>query len=153
METLSELPGLLRGNPLLPVVCGALVFPSMLTRWSCWTNCRLETWRHCKFHCVVICCGRDCSGPRTWWRHEMVTFSVLLALCAGIHRSPVNSPYKGQWRGALMFSLICAWTNGWINNGDTGDLRYHRAHYDVTVMKEPWKYVETRSRYWNINVI
>ena len=27
----------------------------------------------------------------------------------GIHRSPVNSPHKGQWRGALMLSLICAW--------------------------------------------
>ena len=26
----------------------------------------------------------------------------------GIHRSPVNSPHTGQWRGALMFSLICA---------------------------------------------
>ena len=26
----------------------------------------------------------------------------------GIHRSPVNSPHKGQWRGALMFPLICA---------------------------------------------
>ena len=26
----------------------------------------------------------------------------------GIHRSPVNSPHKGQWHGALMFSLICA---------------------------------------------
>ena len=25
----------------------------------------------------------------------------------GIHRSPVNSPHKCQWRGALMFSLIC----------------------------------------------
>ena len=34
----------------------------------------------------------------------------------GIHRSPVNSPYKGQWRGALMFSLIWAWTNGCVNN-------------------------------------
>ena len=30
----------------------------------------------------------------------------------GIHRSPVNSPHKGQWRGALMFSLICVWING-----------------------------------------
>ena len=28
----------------------------------------------------------------------------------GIHRSPVNSHQKGQWRGALMFYLICAWT-------------------------------------------
>ena len=51
-----------------------------------------------------------------------------------IHRSPVNFPHKGQWRGALMFSLICAWINGWVNNGKAGDLRRHRAHYDVTVM-------------------
>ena len=52
----------------------------------------------------------------------------------GIHRSPVNSPHKGQWRGALIFSLICAWTNGWVNNRDTGDLRHHRAHHEITVM-------------------
>ena len=50
----------------------------------------------------------------------------------GIHRLQVNSPHKGQWCGALMFSLI--WMNGWVNNGDTGDLRHCRAHYDVTVM-------------------
>ena len=47
----------------------------------------------------------------------------------GIHRSRVNSPHKGQWRGAFMFSLICAWMNGWVNSHD---LRRHRAHYDVT---------------------
>ena len=52
----------------------------------------------------------------------------------GIHRSPVNSPHKGQWREALMFSLICAWTNSWAINGDTGDLRRHHAHNDVIVM-------------------
>ena len=52
----------------------------------------------------------------------------------GIHRSPVNSPHKGQWRGALMFSLICAWINDWVNNREAGDLRRHRAHYDVIVM-------------------
>ena len=52
----------------------------------------------------------------------------------GIHRSPVNSPHKDQWRGALMFSLICAWINGWVNNRKVGDLRHHHAHYDVTVM-------------------
>ena len=33
-----------------------------------------------------------------------------------------------------MFTLICAWINGWVNNRDAGDLRRHRAHYDVTVM-------------------
>ena len=52
----------------------------------------------------------------------------------GIHRSPVNSPHKGQWRGAFMFSLICTRINGWLNNGEAGDLRRHRAHFDVTVM-------------------
>ena len=41
---------------------------------------------------------------------------------------------NGQQRGAL-FSLICAWTNGWANNRNTGDLRHHRAYYGVTVMK------------------
>ena len=53
----------------------------------------------------------------------------------GIHRWSVNSPHKVQWRGALVFSLICALTNGWVNNWDrdTGDLRRHRAYYDVTV--------------------
>ena len=64
----------------------------------------------------------------------METCSVLLALCVGIHRSPVNSPHKGQWREALMFSLICAWINYWVNNREAGDLRRHRAHYDVIVM-------------------
>ena len=39
----------------------------------------------------------------TWWRHQIETFSALLAICAGIHRSPVNSPHKGQWHGALIF--------------------------------------------------
>ena len=42
--------------------------------------------------------------------------------------------HKGQWRGALIFSLISAWTNGWVNNRDASDLRRHRAHYSVTVM-------------------
>ena len=55
----------------------------------------------------------------------------------GIHRSPVNSPHKGQWRGALMFSLICIWINGWVNNRQAGDLRRYSTHYDVIVMTYP----------------
>ena len=46
----------------------------------------------------------------------------------------VIGPLWGQWRGALMFILNFAWTNGWANNRDTGDLRCRRAHYYVTVM-------------------
>ena len=64
----------------------------------------------------------------------MDTFSALLAICAGIHRSPVNSPHKGKWCGALVFSLICAWINGWVNNRGAGDLRRDGTHYDVTVI-------------------
>ena len=52
----------------------------------------------------------------------------------GIHRSPVNSPHKGQWHGALMFSLICVWINSWVNNREAGDLRCYRAHYDAIAM-------------------
>ena len=63
-----------------------------------------------------------------WWRHQMETFSALLDFCAG------NSPHKGQWCRALMFSLICARINSWVNNREAGDLRRHRAHDDVTVM-------------------
>ena len=64
----------------------------------------------------------------------METFSALLAICAGNSPVPVNSPHKGQWRGALMFSLISAWINSWVNNREAGDLRRNRAHYDVIVM-------------------
>ena len=62
----------------------------------------------------------------------METFSALLAICVG--NSPVTG--EGQWSEALTFSLILAWMNGWVNTSEAGDLRRHRAHYDVTVMKD-----------------
>ena len=52
----------------------------------------------------------------------------------GIQRSSMDSPHKGQWHGALMFSLICVWINGWVNSREAGDLRRYRTHCDVTVM-------------------
>ena len=61
-------------------------------------------------------------------------FPRYWAFLRGIHRSPVNSSHKGQWRGALVFSLICAWSKNWANNGHAGDLRRHCAHNDVIVM-------------------
>ena len=65
------------------------------------------------------------------WKH----FPRYWPFVRGIHQWPVNSPHKGQWRGALMFSLICAWLNGWVNNREAVDLRCHRAHHDVIVMQ------------------
>ena len=64
----------------------------------------------------------------------METFSALLAICAENSPVPVNSPHKGQWRGALMFSLIRARINGWVNNREAGDLSRHQVHCDVIVM-------------------
>ena len=52
----------------------------------------------------------------------------------GSHRWLLTSPHKGQWRGALRFSLICIWINDRVNNRGAGDMRRHRGHYDVTVM-------------------
>ena len=63
------------------------------------------------------------------WKH----FPRYWPFVRGIHRSPVNSPHRGQWRGALMFSLMCVWINGWVNNREAGDVRRYRAHYDVSV--------------------
>ena len=59
------------------------------------------------------------------WKH----FPRYWSFVRGIHRSPVNYQHTGQWRGALMFSLICAWINGCVKNRDAGDLRRHRAYY------------------------
>ena len=86
----------------------------------------------------LMCCTHlyhsHSSGPYhddvIKWKH----FPRYWPFVRGIHRSPVNSPHKGQWRGALMFTLICARINGWINNREAGHLRRHRTHYDVIVM-------------------
>ena len=75
----------------------------------------------CMFHDVVK------------WKH----FPRYWPFVRGIHQSLVNTPHKVQWLGTLMFSLICAWTNSWVNNQYAGDLRHHHAHYDFTVMPCP----------------
>ena len=82
---------------------------------------------------------------QSWWRHQMEAFLRYWPFVRGINRSPVNSRQKGQWRGALMFSLICARTNTWANHRDAGDLRRHCFHYDVTVMN--WSLSSTRKEF------
>ena len=82
------------------------------------------------------------------WKH----FPRYWRFVRGIHRSPVNFPHKGQWRRALMLSLICVWIKGWVNNRDTGDLRRYRAHYDVTVMGNQYllkMYIQLEFQEWN----
>ena len=77
----------------------------------------------------MICILSLCHDDVIKWEH----FPRYWPFVWGIHRSPVNSPHKGQWRGALMFSLICARINAWVNS-EAGDLRRNHAHYDVTAM-------------------
>ena len=80
--------------------------------------------------------GQNIHDDVIKWKH----FPRHWSFVRRIHQSPVNSPHKGQWRGALMFPLICAWINAWVNNRETGDLRRHRAHYDVIVMTLTWRH-------------
>ena len=80
------------------------------------------------------------------WKH----FPRYWSFVRGNHRSPVNSPHKGQWHGALMFSLICVWINDWVNNREAGDLRRYRTHYDVIVMHSSFfDAVQATSHYLN----
>ena len=70
-----------------------------------------------------------CHNDVVKWKH----FPRYWSFVRGIHRSMVNSPHKGQWHGALMFYLICAWINSWVNNREAGDLRRNRAQ-----LQAPW---------------
>ena len=85
--------------------------------------------------CDVYCCfiGND-------YEHDDVIkckhFPRYWPFVRGIHRSPVNSPHKGQWRGALMFSLICSWINDWVNNREAGEFRRHERLNGKKIMKD-----------------
>ena len=101
------------------------------TEMSRWNN--PEEWGD-KIICTII-------STKNWENHDDVIkwkhFPRYWPFVRGIHRCPVNSTHKGQWRGAVMFSLICVWINAWINKREAEDLRRHHAHYDVMVMNHP----------------
>ena len=66
------------------------------------------------------------------WKHF-----PRLTICAG--NSPVTGEFPAERPVTRSFDIffIRAWMNGWLNNREAGDLRSHRAHYDVTVMLRP----------------
>ena len=77
----------------------------------------------------------DNWGNFSWWRHQMETFSALLALCAGNSPVPVNSPGTKVSDAELRcFFDLRRWINDWVNNCEAGDLRRHHGHYDANVM-------------------
>ena len=92
-----------------------------------WLKC---SWSHLYVAIVICSWFSSVHDDVIKWKH----FPRNWPFVREIHRSPVNYPYKGQWRGALMFSLIYAWINDWVNNREAGDLRRQHGHYDVIVM-------------------
>ena len=115
---------------------------SIKHRHRCWSSLKEVKIQWCfttlsclmSFHdggvSMVVVCGIHDDVFK--WKH----FLRYWPFVREIRRSPVNSPHKGQWRGPLMFSLICNRINGWVNNREAGYLRRYRAHYDVIVMIE-----------------
>ena len=63
-----------------------------------------------------------------WWRHQMETFSALLAICA------VNSPVTGEFRAQRPVTLRFEVFFYLHLNKRLSDLRRHRAHYEAIVM-------------------
>ena len=85
-----------------------------------------DIWKNAAWQLVITMMHDDVIK----WKH----FPRYWPFVRGIHRWPVDSPHKDQWREALMFSLICAWTNNEVRNRDAGDLRRRRTHYDVNLV-------------------
>ena len=93
---------------------------------------------------IISTQSRDFHDDVIKWKH----FPRYWPFVREIHRSPVNFPHKGQWRGALMFALICVWLNGWVNNREAGGLRRYRAHCDVIVMLRGFVRFYDKAHYW-----
>ena len=79
----------------------------------------------------------------TWWRHHVEIFPRYWPFVRGIHRSLVNSPHRGQWRGSLMFSFICGLnkqSSGWWFETLSRSLWRHcneLHHRSMAKIKEP----------------
>ena len=95
------------------------------TSWGLTINCLIGYWNRARINKIHLT-----HDDVIKWKY----FLRYWPFVRGIHRSPVNSPRNGQWRGALMHSLIFAWINGWVNNREAGGMRRHGAHYDLTVV-------------------
>ena len=95
---------------------------------------------HCLHNCWRMCLRKWYINNRCvhkfWisWHDDVIKWKHFPRNWPFVREAPVNSPHKGQWHGALMFTLISAQINGWVNNRDADDLRRNRAHYDVIVL-------------------
>ena len=125
---------------------GNLVKTGEFSSQSQWCGKISMTWRHKYFNRHVW------IRARLWWRHRMETCSALLALCA--ENSPVTGEFpNGKASDAKLWGFLWSapWINGRVNNGETGDMIRHRAHYDVSVMLlTRWVILESMWNHVNI---
>ena len=75
----------------------------------------------------------------------METFSALLAFCAG--NSSATGEFPAQRPVSRSFGVFVHLR---LNLGDAGDLKRHRAHYDVIVMLH--RYIPVTYQLHNSNV-
>ena len=78
--------------------------------------------------------GELCGYHFSWWRHQMETFSALLAICAGNSPVPGEIPTDRPVTRSFDVFFDLRLINDWVNNREAGDLRRHVDHYDVSVM-------------------
>ena len=108
-----------------------------IAKWLQISNCNL--WN---FYCIrnfLSLIEKDSNCDSLISLGTMMTSSngnifSLLAICAGIHRSPVNSPHKGQLTHSFDVFFDLRLNDGWVNNREAGDLKGYHAHYDVIVI-------------------
>ena len=102
-------------------------------QWKNWSFCNLDFFHYLAAYLPILFAV---TFHVQWWRHQMKTFSALLVIYAGY--SPVPDEFPAQrpvTRSFDVFFFICVWINDWVNNGEAGDLRRYRAHYNVMVMQ------------------
>ena len=82
-----------------------------------------------KLRVTGLCAG---NSPFTWWRHQIETFYASLAICA--RNSPVTGEFHTHRPVTRSFDVFfdLRLNKCWVYNGEAGDIRRHRAHYDVT---------------------
>ena len=105
------------------------IYTCHISIWQRQVWCKDKLWRQ-----LIMPLSRHPLKPKHNDVNKLKHFPRYWPFVLEIHRSPVNSPHKGQRHWALMFSLICVWINGWVNICEAGDLRRYRANYDANIM-------------------
>ena len=102
--------------------------PGSLTSGFLWSRWRAKRSRH-SLHMRNPQFYVSGKWPMELASHQMEfcvwSLSSMMKSSNGNIFRVLNSPYEGQWRGTMMFSLICAWTNGRVNTRHVGDFRRH----------------------------